>query len=335
MNAIEPFSCPPAKGGSILILVLWVIFLLALVAVAVGAMVESRINLARHLRDRSLAWHAARAGVVHAVTLLEADTNAWDGVGDAWYDDSTAFSNHVSGGGVYTLFRCQAGADGGTAIRYGLDDEQARIDLNNARTEVLKALFQYAGPMEPETAARVAVALKTATTPLPEGSPALTSDSGWVSDDLPRGPLRSVPELRWIRGMTTSVLSNITALVTVHGGYRVNINTADAPVLGLLMRATGRGSAGSVESLTRKILQFRERGGIFKNLQLGDAFGPGDGLTAEEQSLLGSLLPYVTVASRHFRGCVDGGVDGGAVLSRRIEFIWDRNHKRIEFWHED
>ena len=336
MNGYEPSCCPATKRGSILILVLWVIFLLALLAVAVGAHVDSRLTLARTMNDRTAGLFAARSGLAEAIVLLERDTNGWDAAGEAWAGgDTGAFSNHPAGSGVYSLSYVVDTADGGHGTRYGVWDEQSRVDVNLAKPELVAALLEDPGGMEPERAAQVAAAIRLAVTRRPANTPDLTSKTGWISPKFIPGPLRSIEELRWIKGMTPSALSNMAESVTVHGGNRVNLNTAGAVVLRAVGKASGRGTGRSIESLTRKILQFRERGGIFKSLGLGDALGPDARLTAEEQSLLSGMAPYVTVASHHFRGHVEGAPAGVSAGSRRIDFVWDRNHHRIEFWHED
>jgi type II secretory pathway component PulK len=329
------YSCRAADRGSILILTLWVIFLLALLAVAVGSQVEARLTLARQMSLRTTGYHAARTGLARSLAVLEQDTNGWNALGGAWAGNPAAFSNQTTGAGVFTLLTGVDYAGGGRGTNAGLGDEQGRIDLNLARVELLAALLREAGGLSEERAREVAAAINTARTKPPPHSPGLSTKTGWVSSRLEQGPLRSIQELQWISGMTAETFRKIENQVTVHGGYRVNLNTAGVGVLKSLAGAPGRGTRQSIESLTRKILQFRERGGIFKTLGSGEALGPDGRLTPEEQDILSGMAPFVTVASRHFRGQVEGSAAGCPGESRRIDFVWDRNHHKIEFWHED
>lgn len=335
MSGNASSCCRAADRGSILILTLWVIFLLALLAVAVGSQVEARLMLARQMSLRATGYYAACTGLARSLAVLEQDTNGWDAAGDPWAGNPAAFSNQTVGTGLFTLLTEVDLAGGGCGTNAGLGDEQGRIDLNLARVEMLTALLHGTGGMSEERAREVAAAIITARTKPPPHSPGLSTKTGWVSSRLEQGPLLSIQELQWITGMTAQTYSNIENLITVHGGYRVNLNTAGAAVLKSLARASGRGTSQTAESLTRKILQFRERGGIFKTLGSGDAFGTDGRLTPEEQAVFSGMAPFVTVASRHSRGHVEGSAAGCPGESRRIDFVWDRNHHKIEFWHEN
>lgn len=341
---MNPAPCPllPApcsRGGSILILALWVIFMLALLAVAVGAYVDSRLTFARRIEQRTLGYYAARTGVERCLVLLKQDTNGWDALTESWANSRKDFSNAVCGAGVLSVCYEVDWADGSRGTNYGVGDEQSRIDLNLARVELLVTLLQEAGGMGAEPAARLADALNTARTKPVENKPGVGEKTGWPDSRFTRGPFQSVEEVRWVKGMTEAVFVKIRDHVTVYGGMRVNLNTADGVVLRVLGRRAGSGSGvGGVESLAKKILQFRERGGIFKTYLgsgLVEALGPEARLTEDERSRLYGMAPYVTVATDHFRGWAEGAPLKSAGESRRLDFVWDRKHNKFVYWHED
>jgi type II secretory pathway component PulK len=347
---LSPLPSPYLRGksslafggarGSILILALWVIFMLALLAVAVGAYVDSRLTLARRLEQRLLAETAARTGIARSLILLKQDTNGWDSVSEPWADSRKDFSNVVCGAAVFSVCYEVDLSGGGRGTNYGVGDEQSRIDLNLARVELLTTLMQEVGGMGAEAATRVAAALHTASTKPVENLPGVGEKTGWQDSRFKRGPFRSVGEIRWVTGMTEEAFLKIRDHVTVHGGARVNLNTAGLGVLRTLAKRAGSGDSGSagVESLAKKILQFRERGGIFKSYLgsgLVEALGPGAGLTGDERSRLYGMTPFITVASDHFRGWAQGAPVNRAGETRRFDFVWDRKHHKIEFWHED
>jgi len=338
LNGRVPSSCHAGDRGSILILTLWVIFLLALLAVAVGAHIDGRLALARRMEQRTTGYFAARAGVERSLLILDRDTNNWDSLTEPWADSRADFSNGVAGAGVFSALYSHDLAGGGQVTNYGVMDEQSRIDLNAAKVELLAALLRETGGLEAEPAMKVASAMKTAGTRPPPGSPGLTADRCWVDSRLERGRFQSVEEVRWVWGMTDDLFEKIKNHVTVHGGC-VNLNTADTMVLKALLARTGSGDRASLESLTRKILQFRQSGGIFKTYRgvgVVEALGPDARLTEGERSRLYALDPSsVRVASDHFRGQVVGAPSKTAGESRMIVFVWDRKHHKIEFWHED
>lgn len=329
--------CRAANGGSILIIALWVIFMLATLAVAVGAHIGGRLALARKIEQRTVGYYAARTGVERSLAILQQDTNGWDCMTEIWADSPKDFSNIVCGAGAYSVSYSYDRADGSQGTNFGMWDEQAKLDLNLTRVELLVSFLQEAGGMGAEPAARLADAMVTARTRPVENTPTVGEKPAWIDSRLEKGPFHSVAEVRWVKGMTDEVFAKIRDHVTVHGGTRVNLNTADKVVLRALARQTG-GGGGSIESLTRKILQFRQTGGIFKTY-LGSgvesALGPDSRLTGDERARLNGMVSFVTVVSDHFRGHVEGKMAGRMDEPRRIDFVWDRKHKRIEFWYED
>jgi len=331
--------CRAGNKGSILILALWVIFLLALLAVAVGAHIDGRLTAARRMEQRMIGYYAARSGVERSLFILGQDTNRWDAMTEPWADSRKDFSNVVCGTGVYSVFYAYDLAEGGKGTNFGIWDEQCRIDLNKAVEGVLASLLVEPGGMDPETALKVAKAVKIAGAKPAANSVGQQMDNVWIDSRLQSGPFKSIAEVRWVKGMTDETLEKIKDYVTVHGDRRVNLNTAGTVVMRALLKQAGGGKSDGVESLIRKILQFRQSGGIFKAYRgngLAEALGADARLTAGEQNLINGLdHSSVDVASRHFRGHVEGSPASCVGESRKIDFIWDSNHHKIEFWHEE
>ena len=333
--------CPSGDRGSILILALWVIFMLAMLAVAVGAHIEGRLALARRIEQRTVGYYAARVGVERGIARLLQDTNGWDGLGETWSDSQVDFSNVVSGAGIFSLHYALELSEGGSNVFYGVWDEQSKIDINpgRGRIELIVALLQVAGGLSPDAAARVGESINLARTRLVDKSPTIGGKTGWVDPHIQPGPFRSIYELRWVKGISPEVFDKIREYVTVYGGDRVNLNTASAVVLqsvGVCCEGSGGKAA---QSLARKILQFRERGGIFKTYHgagLAEVMGNDAKLTADESRILSSMTRYVTIASDHFRGHSEGWMANGSSSQRRkLDFVWDRKERKFEFWHEE
>ena len=340
MSLSEQWRYPAGNQGSILILTLWAIFMLAMLAVAVGAHIEGRLALARRIEQRTAGYSAARVGVERGIARLLQETNAWDGPGEPWSDNPMDFSNVVSGVGAFSLFYAVERSDGGSNLFYGVWDEQGKISINiPGRLEVITALLEVAGGLSHEEAARVGEAINLARTRLADKSPALGTKTGWVDPHMEPGPLKSIYELCWIKGLSPGVFDKIKDYVTVSGGGRVNLNTAGPVVLQSLGMLGGGGDRKASKSLARKILQFRERGGIFKSYLgagLAEAIGEEVKLTDDERRLLYGMTPYVTVVSDHFRGHVEGWLAGQSPGQRRyVDFVWDRKERKFEFWHEE
>lgn len=337
MSLSEQWRFPSGNQGSILILALWVIFMLAMLAVAVGAHIEGHLALARRIEQRTIGYYAARVGVERGIARLLQDTNGWNGLGAPWSDNPAEFSNVVSGAGAFSVFHVEPRSDGTSNIVYGLWDEQGKIDINRGRVELIVALLEVAGGLSHDEAVRVGDAINAARTLPADKFLPIGGKRGWVDTSMESGPFRSIYELRWINGLSPEVFDKIREHVTVCGGNRVNLNTAGLVELQSLGWRGGGGKAA--QSLARKILQFRERGGIFKSYLgagLAEALGEKAGLTDDERRLLYGMAPYVTVVSDHFRGHSEGWMAEGPINQRRrVDFVWERKERKFEFWHED
>jgi type II secretory pathway component PulK len=322
----------------VLIVVLWGLFFLGSLAVAVGLSVGARVEGVRRLSDRLGAHYAARAGVERSKTVLSLDTNAWDATSERWADSPADFKDVRCGEGIYSVCYLVEKADGTQGTNYGMRDEQAFINLNSERlTGALAALLRTAGGMDAVRAATLADNVRKAVAATKQdGQAPPVADGAWIASSIPGGPLRSVYELLWIKGMDDAVLEKIRNHITVHGGARVNINTADAIVLMSMIESAGPLAAGVAESLARKVLNFRGNGGKFQSISgLSAAIGRDSALSEEERRALDSLSGLTVVASDHYRGVARGKMRGREASVQTVEFVWNRKLKRIEHWHED
>lgn len=330
MKSGERFRSPAPRSGSVLILVVWVLFLLGLLAIAAGSQAARRLAAAERLRGRLQSYAAARAGIAHAVAVLVRDTNAWDALHEPWADSEADFRAVRCGECIYSVLRLSAGSEGeGVGTNFGASDEEGRIDLNLSPQAVLQGLFVTVGGLDSTAAFRLATNVLAARS-MPEQSRASGASVAFAC----------LPDLLALEGVTEPLLRRIEPYVTVHGGRRVNLNTADMQVIAALMAASGTigEPAPAATSLARKILQFREQGGMFTTYM-----GPGlvaalEGTVAlegDERAALSGLSPFVTMVSDRFRIVSVGEAHAGRRFSRRIECVWNRATRKFESWNED
>lgn len=327
MKSGEPLSFRASDSGSVLIITVWVLFLLAMLAAAVGMQCARRLDAAERIRDRLTAYSAARAGVARAVAVLGLETNAWDALTERWADSPGDFRDVPCGDAVYSVIRLGSN-ESAAATNYGAIDENARVDLNQAEEVVLRGLLMTAGELEERIAIAVASNLWAATRVLGDGI-----------KPVERRPFLCPQDALAVEGMDEALFRRLEPHITVHGGRKININSASAVVLESIMRRSSP-SAGAVRdaagSLTRKILQFREGGGIFTPHQsLLATLSSTVEVDGDEGALLDGLASVVTMASDRFRIVGVGARRGGGRLSRRIECVWNRTTRVFEFWYED
>lgn len=237
--------CQTPTRGSILIMVVWVISLLGILVIGLGSRSAFALHVAERF-DRSLqASYIALGGVQHALGVLAKDpTPTVDGFNEAWTDNELDFARQPLGGGTFTIRYATRLDDGTVQWRYGLADEERRLNLNTASEDVLHRLMQDAGGIEAGPALVVAHAIVDWRDADQDARP-LGAENFYYQSLSPSyackdGPFESVEEVQLVKGMTPALLAKIEPYLTVFGSGQVNLNTAPAPVL----RALGLSETG-------------------------------------------------------------------------------------------
>lgn len=325
------------RNGSIFIVGLWMLLFLGALAVAVGVVVGSRVELTRRLDLRLQGYYAAKAGVARAIVVLAADTNDWDGLGERWANSPVDFSNRLQGSIGYVLLAARGTSAGGSVTNAGLNDEMARVDINHASVALVAGLLEAVGGLGSVQAGVLAERIDRIRKAAERPRVLIAADE---TEARAQGAFRSIHELLLVEGIDQGLFSRIRGYVTVYGGNRVNLNTAEAGVLLAIARAAdpaAERAAPAAQSLVRKVLKFRESGGIFESIigpRMTGALAQEAELTAEEGQLLQRMSPYLTVSSDCFRGYAAGTGSNGSQHLRTIEFVWDRRQEEMLFWHE-
>ncbi len=327
------------RTGSILILTLWTIFFLAALAVAVSSYVELNVVLASEAGGGTRAYFCALAGVETARQVAFADTNEWDGAGEAWFDSADLFKEVKCGEGYFSLIG-RIMRDGNVVTNYGLTDEEGRININKADEPLLAAMWQMIGGADNETATELTHAVldwrDPGDDPLTQGA----ESSYYASLDPPykchNDEFVNLHELLLVKGVTCELFSRVRPYLTVYGEGKVNINTASAPVLRCVARASGADDEVS-SSLAGKIAAFTQSGRRFEEADdaavrriLKDA----GGLTDKEGNVLSRIFVRLKINSDYLRGSSYGMVPGGAKFGRVIEFVLRKADGSLVLWLE-
>lgn len=336
-----------ARRGSALIVVLWCLFFLSGLAVAIYTRVSPQIGLVGYLKERAVAYSAARAGVKQAVFTMDGDeTQDYDALNDTWADNEEAFKDIRLSEEVYTSVKYDWEDDGGeTQTRYGLVDEERKININTASFEALERFLESVGQTTSQQATDIANSILDWVDEDDDPRENGAEDGYYVSLNpgypCANAKFQVLEELLLVKGMTREIFDNIKAYITVHSLGRVNLNTAGRYVLEAL---------GLESALADKVLQFR-RGNdgqegtlddnIFQTIETAVASLTGaGGLSEAEIQQLNAVVASeaVGVRSDHFYGESWGELryagQGGRVVSSRIVFIFDRD-KNIRFWREE
>ena len=219
--------------GSVLFYVVWVIVLLSIFAASIASQTLFALDLSERLSEQLRAAYIARGGVALAALVLAHDpTSGFDPLNDPWADAGGGFFERQLAGGTVTITGDEL-PDG--TRRYGLVDEDRRINLNAAPHEVLAHLLQDVGGMSEEDAASSAAAIEDwrdeDDDERPGGAEGIYYRSRDHGYDCQNGPFENIEELLLVKGITPSIYQRVAPAVTVYGSGRLNLNTATPTAL--------------------------------------------------------------------------------------------------------
>lgn len=320
--------------GSILILVLWSLFFLTLLVVGLSHRVEGDINLARHIKSNTKMKMFAKAGIKMAMWKVSNDPTAeYDILNEAWHQDDALFKKRPLDDGYYSVYP-RLGLE-----RFGLEDEEAKININTASLDILKRLFEYAGEVTSEQALSLAASVLDWRDHDSNARLGGAEDSfyGYLNPPYPckDKDFQALEELLAVKGFDIELYKKIEEFITVYSKGRVNINTAPAPVLlGL----------GFTEDLRKKILSFREGedglagtsddGAFFTTAEIAEKLDSAQGLSLAQRDQINKILDssLIAVKSDFFSGVSEGILPTERLY--RIRFVFNRDTE-VVYWHED
>lgn len=292
------------RRGYVLVVVLGLLAALLIMGLSLGTAVRSNLAQSRRFQDDTAAEFVARGGiewVIHYLNQLERREELWRA---PWQHQSALFRERGLGPGTFDIVVVEAD----DSLRYGLQDEEARVHLNRAPAELLAAL------------------------------PGLSdATAGDVVQGRRQQPW-SVPEALLGAGIVTPMAFYGTAsapgaapYVTAWGSGKINVNTAPRQVLAVVPGVTPQ----QAEAIVRYRQGDDGQPGTaddqhFRRL---DDLGRLPGLSAAD---LDDARMFLTVEPTAFRFVVTGRVpgQGGAEQTHRRLAIIDRSARpmRVHSW---
>lgn len=280
------------EKGSLSISALWILALLSLLAVglAKNVLVDFRLN-AFALRSAEAAW-LARAGVQQAIATLLADTlsaaqGGYDAFSDDWAYNPEKFRAIPLGSGFFEVAYAGPDEPGGPTTRYGILDENRRININKAPPRVLRRL----PGMTEEKIAALLDWIDPDEIPREKGAESSDYFAEGAGHGCKNAPVESFDELLLIRGFTRDDVHNLQKLVTFYGDGKININTTTETVL-IALGLPAPVAAGIIDArqgedkvpFTQDDLAFKSPGEIVPALSKVLELGP------KEQVILNRLV---------------------------------------------
>ncbi len=246
-----------SRKGTILIITLWSLFLLATFAVSLGNGVRQKIVLVGRLDERGKLHLIAEAGIKKAIVELRKESKgAYHSSEDSrWNDNPGAFKGIQLGDGTLDIFYDYIDDETGILeIRYGLIDEERKININKAGQTVLECLLRIVLDFDEIEAQELAASIidwrdNDSELSIPLGS---AEDRYYANLQYPYeakdAEFEVLEELLLVKGMNRDIFEKIKGYITIYGNGKINVNTASKNVLL---------SLGLNEDIVEGIISFR------------------------------------------------------------------------------
>lgn len=244
-----------SNKGAILITTLWILTLLALLAMGVGIRAAVDIKIMSFFINGRKAHYIAEAGLRKTIFLIEKDASKTaDSLNEIWssgYDsvkEQFALKDIKVGEGMFTVgYEIEKDETLAPVYLYGAIDEGGKININEAGGDILANLPGFST----DIAAAVADWRDEDGLPNPAGAESDYYEGLDAPYKCKDGRFGVPEELMLVRGVTREIYDGINGLVTVYGGDKaVNINTAPLGALAVLIGA-------EFEGLPARIVDYR------------------------------------------------------------------------------
>ncbi|MCX5702231.1 MAG: type II secretion system protein GspK [Candidatus Omnitrophica bacterium] len=247
---------PKVFKGSILLIALWSLCLLSTFAVILGYGVRQKIMLASRLDDRAKLSLIAEAGIVRAIAEVKRELpKSYDAINDYWSINIDTFKDIPLGDGRFNVYNEYINDISGLMeTRFGLVDEERKININTAESRIIKNILRFALNIDEMLAQQLAASIvdwrdSDSELSIPSGS----AEDAFYNDlqypyEAKDANFESLDELLLVKGITPGIFEKIKDYITIYGTGRVNVNTASKFVLL---------SVGFTEDIVDKIITVR------------------------------------------------------------------------------
>jgi general secretion pathway protein K len=333
---MRPGNSNIKNRASILIIALWSVSLLTIMAVSLGFQVRQKLILVKRLDERDKVRLIAEAGVRKAISQLNLETEEkYTSLNQKWSSNPEAFKEVAVGEGMFSVI-CETGSG---ETRFGLVDEESKININKASVQVMARLFNLAGLDESEAGDLASSIVDWRDEDSQLNSPGGGEDSYYRLLPEPyeakNAPFQALDELLLVKGVNENIFQKIRKYITIYGNGRVNINTAAKPVLM---------AVGYSENIADRIIAFRNGKDALEatvddnyfeaTSDVASKISGTANLSQEEQAMINNIdsEQMVTVLSDNFSVTAQAKLERSKFVDEVVSVI---NRKGdILYWHE-
>ena len=143
--SVRSDSREASRRASIFIVTIWSLIFLSMLAVIVSSAVRQKLILLKRIEELDKLRYVAEAGAYRGImeVMRQKPSEAACALKDVtWSVNPGAFQRISIGDGVCEVSYAGPDASGAVVTRYGLVDEERKININTAEMFVLKRLFR-------------------------------------------------------------------------------------------------------------------------------------------------------------------------------------------------
>lgn len=314
--------------ASVLAIILWILIILAMLAVSIGHRVSMSLRLSGYQKDRLKAYYLAKAGLNLAIAEIINDKTAdFDSLADGWADNEAVFKKIVLNDNPdefavvsYNTFD----SNNELSINYGAIDEERKININTASKELLVALLEKCGV---DAAEEIADNILIWRGDIADENKAY-ENSGYPAK---AGIFSNVEELNLVKGITGKDYQILKGLITVYSDGWININTVSFEVLTIFARGIAKElglGQDFADTIAGKIITLRDGLGQFKAKSEINITVTGD----EETAVFNKLMGNIAINSGNF---LIESVGNVRKIKSQITAVYSRKDNNNLYWHED
>jgi len=305
------------------------------------------LKLTAHNMQAVQSFYLAKAGIIRTITELYNDPRPdFDTLKESWGNNKTVFKEYHLGPGSFTVNRNyfpNADDPEEKTIFYGAEDEQSKININQAPYYILVNLFELLDE-DREIAANIIDWRDKDSIPGNNGD-GYGAEDGFYEGLGKKYPCKNKPieildELLMVKDITPELFNKIKPYITIYGEGTVNINTAPPIVLLAL---------GLEKNVVDRIIEYRagEDGiestfddrSFVNTILILKSLDEEIGLANEEKASLHNILSkkpaILDVKSTYFTISATGTVSN---TKKYIEVVLKRKDQtapEILFWQEN
>jgi general secretion pathway protein K len=333
-----------SRRGMVLVFSLWVLGVLTILAVSVAAGIRQKIFLVGRLDERSRMSYLLQAAVKKTAGYIhqEMEISSFEYTPTVKMNllnntnelSSIVLRNDTAGVGYVSV------AGDGTTLRWGVVDEESKINLNKTNIQVLTNLLTNVLSLNDEDASKLAQAL------LDWRQYGEGEVSGFFSDNYysnlqfpyPKksADYETLDEILLVKGVTKKMYDRLIKFVTIYGDGTVNINTASKEVLGAL---------GLPDSVVDKILTTRRGKDAIDGTADDNLFTKTFEITANVNAVIAltldearaidavSMRGLLTTTSFYYTIEATGKIASRSTL-RSVRAVYSSRDDKIVYWKE-